>query len=576
MSDFYKKRNDNSKRFFRIALLCAFLAGTSIFSGTSFAQDIINNASIQTNREVTPLQARVTMIDLNSDKLDYYQEKNEMVATGSATLDIKDQNSRLEADKITYDQEKQIVIAEGNVKITKQGKIITGEYAKIDLNKESALINEPTTEISKVSIKAKTADVYPNSLIIKNGRASINNRDLKLQLSSNEFSPKEVAKLTDENILSADESKPPRYKITCKEIIINNKGEKSLISIRNATIRVGKIKVASIPSLELSTDNQITRIETMLPEMGYTRDLGGYFGPSHVFNIPNGSTLKVSPLLMAGTGDSKFGFGGMARYTSFTNKTEIAYGTLKDKLVLRGEQKLFSPYTKLRYGSNSYIDDGIFGDKKARYLAEIVDERKLGSAMNFDLFTRASAGYAEDYGRSFGTGRFKLQGDLINDKPLFSIKNDLLQFRLHSQFDVSVYGNGDTFALLRAGPRFDSKIGRLKLTSTYFQAGIHGQSPFEFDRYDQGRSNLIVGGEYKLTNYLDIGHIRNLNLTRDRYDGRLSTESQFYARVGPEDFKFKLGYDTVRKRSTFGLDLMLGSGRTALDFDRLKVYQTEK
>jgi len=576
MLNTYNNKTKNKQRFVKIAMLSASLLALSVCFNASFAQNTNNNAP-KSDQEAPSLQAGVTMIDLNSDKLDYFQENNQMVATGSARLNIKEQNSQLEADKITYDQDKQIVIAEGNVKITKEGRVINGEYAKIDLNKESALINDPRTEISKINIKAKTADVYPNSLIIKNGRASINNKDLKLQLSSNEFSPRELRDFKNTDSGPIDESKPPRYKITCKEITINNKGDSSIISIKNATIRVGKIKVASIPNLEISTDNEITRIETMLPEAGYTQDLGGYFGPSHVFNIANGSTLKVSPLLMFDNkGGSKIGFGGMARFTSLSNKTEVGYGTVKDKLVVRGEQKLFTPYTKFYYGSNAFIDDGLYGDKKARYLAEIVDERKLGSAMNFDLFTRASAGYAEDYNRSFGTGRFKLQGDLINNKPIFSIRNDLLQFRLHSQFDVSVYGNGDTFALMRAGPRFDSKLGRLKLTSTYFQAGIHGQSPFEFDRFDQGKSNLILGGEFKVTNYLDIGHVRNLNLTKDRYDGRLATESQYYARVGPEDFKFKLGYDTVRKRSTFGLDLMLGSGRTALDFDRLKVYQTQK
>jgi len=160
MLNTYNNKTKNKQRFVKIAMLSASLLALSVCFNASFAQNTNNNAP-KSDQEAPSLQAGVTMIDLNSDKLDYFQENNQMVATGSARLNIKEQNSQLEADKITYDQDKQIVIAEGNVKITKEGRVINGEYAKIDLNKESALINDPRTEISKINIKAKTAMSTP-------------------------------------------------------------------------------------------------------------------------------------------------------------------------------------------------------------------------------------------------------------------------------------------------------------------------------------------------------------------------------------------------------------------------------
>lgn len=308
----------------------------------------------------------------------------------------------------------------------------------------------------------------------------------------------------------------------------------------------------------------------MLPEVGHNKQLGAYIGPGFVFNLPQGSTLKLAPLYAFGK-DKAFGLGGFARFTSKTNKTEVGYSNVKDKLVVKGEQKVFTQNTKLIYGTNAYLNDGFLGNRLPGYSVELVDDRKVGTAYNFTYFNRASAGYMKDYNRSFNTARFKLQGDLINDKPLFAVHDDLLQMRIQSQYDFSIYGNGDTFGLVRLGPRFDSRLGPLRLSSAYFQSGIHGDSQFEFDRYMYGKSNLILAGDLKVTNNLSLGALRSFNLTKDNWNRSLVTENQLYARVGPDDVKFIVGYDFVRKRSTVGLDLLIGSGRTNIDFDRLRV-----
>lgn len=526
----------------------------------------------------SPLQGRAVLVDINSSKLEYFQDKNEFVATGAAEVMIPEQNSRLEADKIIYNQDSQIVIAEGNVKITKNGKIIYGDYAKIDLTKESALINDSSTVINEVKMVAKTANVYTKDMEAFKGRAIIDNKILnKMKMSSvSEFSG-DIPENNLESSAPASNSRPTNaemnaksnYKIITREITITSKPDLNIIALKGASIYLGKFKVAYIPYMELSADKKSSRIETMLPEIGHNQQLGTYFGPSHVFYLPHGSTLKVSPLL-ALDGFSSFGGGGIIRFNSETNKTELGYSTVKNKFIAKGEQEIFSPDTKILYGSNSYMNNGIFGYNMPKYILEIADDRKIGSAFNFDFFNRTSTGYAEDYGRNFGTARLQLQGNIINAKPLFDLGNGLLRGRIQSQYDLSLYGTGDSFGLIRLGPSLSSKLGRLSLGSTYFQSAMRGRTPFLFDRYVYGKSNLILAASYKLTKNLDIGTYRSLNLTKDNWNRKLVTENVLYARVGPEDLKFRIGYDFERKCSTVGLDLLMGSGKTALDFDKMK------
>ncbi|OGI03388.1 MAG: hypothetical protein A2104_10305 [Candidatus Melainabacteria bacterium GWF2_32_7] len=542
----------------------------------------------KTNNYTTQLRGSAVMIDINSDKLEYFEEQNQFVATGSAEVIIPEQNSKLEAKKIIFDQIQQQVTAEGDVKITKNGKVIHGEYAKIDLDKESALISEPYTTINQVKITANTANVYPKSLEALKGKVSVDNKDLRLLLTSGGYFPGDTSSSDMQNA-DIDPNSEPTYKIVSKEIIIDSKQNLNVITLKNATVWIGKVKIASIPSLTLSTDKDIERIETMLPEIGHTTELGTYFGPSHVFYMPNGATLKMSPVMSFGDG---IGGGAIARFKSDTNKTELGYTTNMNKFVLNGEQSLLTPNTRLLYGTNSYMDDGYLNYSKAKYLLELVDDRKLASAFNFDLYSRLSAGYAQDYAsvnyyndnpgldywdskNSFGTARFRIQGNLINNKPVFQVQDDLLQLRLQSQFGISAYGTGETVGIVRAGPRLDSRIGPVRLSTTYFQAGVHGESPLMFDRYMHGKSNWLVSGDVKLHRYLNVGHLRSLNLTKDNWEGRLSTENLVYARVGPDDVKFRLGYDFVRRRSTFGIDLLLGSGKSALEFDKLRANDLE-
>lgn len=560
------------------ALILAGFCGLNS-SFPAFAQENMP-AENRVKTPQAPLKGNATIIDLSSDKVEYFQDKNQFVATGSAKVFLEDQNSTLEARKITYDQDKQSLIAEDDVKITKDGKIITGRFAIIDLNRESALITDPATDIGQINITAKSADVYPKKMEIRDGKAVMNGKPFAVTLSSIHFASSEFENndknLSTNKLRTTNPNKKPVYKIIAREITVKNRQGVNIISVRNADIFLGKIRIATIPYLELTSDKQNRIMETQLPEIGHNKELGYYLGPGHVFNLPNQSTLKVAPLL---TYDHGIGAGGLFRYTSDKNKTEFGITSTHSKFIdnmsLRGEQEIFTPQTHLFYNSNTYINDGVFGYVRPRYQVEMVDDRKLASALNMEFWLRSSAGYAQDYDRNYGTTKFQLQGNLFNTKPVLQFR-DMLKLSLVSQFKIAAYGNGDTAGILRGGPKVDARLGPVSLSSTYMQAGIYGKTPFDFDEHIYGRSNLLVNGDVKLTKFLDVGYCRNLNLSniKGRSENQpVNVYSQIYARVGPENFKIAMGYDTRRKATLFGFDMLLGADNAAINFDKLFINQ---
>ena len=520
-----------------------------------------------------PLQGRAMIIDVTSERLDYSFDKNQFVATGSAEVYIKEQNTRLQADIITFDQKNQIVIAENNVRITKEGNLVLGSYAKIYLDRESALINDPATFVQGVRIRSKTSNILSNEMEAFNGTAYIDALDqTPYKLTASEF------KNWLEKETLNDKDRKSRAKIISKEIDVDCLPDRNVITLKNATIFAKNYKIAKIPKIVFTTDKDAKNIETMLPEIGQNPAMGLYFGPSHVFFMPHGATFKVSPLasFASGSDASMIGGGLMSRYMSENNETELGFTTNKNKVMLRGEQRL-TPETKLVYGTNSFIENGFFGNCISKYVAEIVDNRKMASMLNFDFNLRSSAGYSQDYYSNMGTMKFQLQGELSNPNPLYSFHDELFQLRTLTQGNVSVYGTGNTYNFIRTGPWMTSKLGRVTLNGAYLQSAMYGSSPFLYDQFLPGKSNVIMGEDIKINNRLNVGHYGSYNLLKDNWEHKLFAENIIYAKIGPDDLKFNLSYDLSRKFSRITVDFLLGKNTsTKIDFDKLKVNKVEK
>jgi len=517
------------------------------------------------------------VININSDFMDYYQEKDQIVATGNVRINVEAQETILEADKVTYDRENDLIIAEKNVKIINRKNVINGDFARIDLTQDSVLIDHPTTVISQIKIDSKTANIYPKKgdeskkdIDVSKGKANFSDKSLSYVLSTCGAKyitdPSIVSKPVDKNSESGFKNK---YIIHSKKIIVNRDKDVDIITLLNSTVTINKYKIAQIPTLTLTSNKETNQVETNFPEIGRKPELGGYAGWGPLFNLPNGKTLKVVPLMTYGGG---VGVGALSRFTSDTNRSEIAYSTLRKKFVIEGEQILpFSRNTKIQYGKNTYIENGFFGRQLPEFIIEAVDNRKLASANNFDFDLRSSAAFIQTDHR-WSTGRYQLQGNLYNNAPLYNIGKHVA-LGASSQVGIAVYGTGDTYGVLRAGPTITASKGPLYAWLAYYQGGIYGETPILADRFYYGKSNVTFRTRYKINKFTTVGYEASLNLSKDNYDKKLLAENQIFCWFGPDDIKFRLGYDTRRKLPTFDLNMLLGSDRSTLEFDKLHVTE---
>ena len=76
----------------------------------------------------------------------------------------------------------------------------------------------------------------------------------------------------------------------------------------------------------------------------------------------------------------------------------------------------------------------------------------------------------------------------------------------------------------------------------------------------------------------DIFGMKPIADEEDNVDNEMLQENKFYLVLGPEDIKLNIGYDTVRQRSTFQFQIMLGgSGQdNNIDFKKLIINDPDK
>ncbi len=577
----------------KTVIIILILITTIVISDISSAS-VENEKKQPSTGENNLLKGSATVINIKSDEIEYFQDKDQFIATGNVVITVEEDGTVIKSDQVIYDRVNELIISEKNVKIFKRDTIIEGDYARFDLTGKSALINNPDTYLRQIKIEAEEAIVHSEELELLKGKAVLLEKDMVLVLSAGSM----VSGRREKFFQKRPEAKPRiNYDIKAKEVIVEDDEYRKLITMRNAQISINRFKIAKIPelkmtsaeeagylaftrnketgmpSLELRTTKKTNRIETMLPEFGHRRELGSYIGHGHVFNLPKGSTLKALPIFTFGDGDgASLGIGAMARFMSSSNETELLYSTLRNKFVLEGEQRIFTPFTKIQYSAFAFIDNGFFDRQKPAYLIEVVDHRQLAEAYNTRFSLRSTAGMVERAEGNFATGRFQLQGYLDNIEPVWQFE-DYLALGFGSNFHIGVYGTGDIYGIARAGPTLASTLGPFNLWVAYYQGAIHGETPFLFDEYRYGKSNVVFNGSVRITDYLSIGYMTSLNMTEDNWEEELVAENRISVRVGPDDLKFNIGYDIERARTVFGFDMLVGSESSALEFEKLKVIQ---
>ena len=249
----------------------------------------------------------------------------------------------------------------------------------------------------------------------------------------------------------------------------------------------------------------------------------------------------------------------------------------------------------LQYASNAYTDDWFMGRRMAKYLAELVYDKKttindfLAENKDLKFRHRASVAYAQDgewnmrtehiKSSGIGTTRFRYMAEV--DQSLFKKIDEknrkALELSMVMQGSAAVYGTGDTQFVGRIGPRIHSQYKYWMQDLTYFVSGYSDHTPMPiFDMYRYGRSNLRLREAIRVNKYLTVGWAGSITLSNDAPNGKLFQENMFMFSIGPDDFKVNLGYDFMRKMTYFILSLTLDSKNSTVKFDKLEIKNAER
>ncbi len=529
-------------------------------------------------------------IVLDCENINYDTDTYCIVATGNVIVTFVKQQTVVKADKITYDRANNTIKADGNVKIIKNGQVVTGDYIFVDMNEENALIENPVTTTATLDIKAKKGYVYGDKIVQEDGSMSVD-ESFPINFRSAKRGPYMSQMMLPKDETLTEDLDKGLIKVKVKDMKISQKGDMEILTIKQATVFKGGRKVVKIPALKVYTNKNYDYAETNSWELGSYRGLGMFIGPGFVFELPKSSVLKVVPFLNYYSG---FGVGGLGRFQSGTNKTQVAYGTALSKFLVRGKQRL-DDNLYLQYGVNDYMNEWFLGRRRPKYGIDLVYEKTYGSK-DFLLKGRSSSfahrvdlGYYHDIdedshfrklnGTQIGTTRARYMAQVEQNIWRHRNKDKQTEFRfdIASQFAATLYGTGDTQVIGRLGPRLHTQYKRWMQDIGYFQSVYDDNSPIPvFDAYRYGKSNLYLREYLRLNRYLTLSWFGSINLSGDSPNDKAFQENAFYISIGPDDLKFHIGYDLIRENTYFSVEVMMDAKGTHVDYDKLEIKQDKK
>ncbi len=531
---------------------------------------------------VIPEPAEPTSMTIDCEEMQYNEETNELEAKGKVILKTAPEKVKITADRAIYDSSTNIIKLFDNVSLYKDGGVINGDYMVIDLNSENVLMNEPKGTFDIFKINAREGYVYSNRIEAVNGDIDLAKR-LEMRLATEGFGSGYDQSMLQESTVPFDlkRKRAEPYRIETKEMIIKSGDNHDKIILNNAKIYYKKFKLAAVNNVEIYTDKEQNYIETNLPELGGLQDFGTYIGPGFVFEAPGNSTIKIAPSLVIS--DGTIGIGGIFKHRSKRNRLEAGWATSSNNLIIRGRYD-FTKSLRADYSRHGYMDEWFYGANRPGYMLQLVhhkvwDVPDLGATYT----QRITGGYVSDYLKdnqeenNYGTMRLRWQGELT--KKVLEIGNReqemFLMGYVNTQAAATIYGTGDTTAIVRFGPGIYSRVKFWGSRIYALVSGVHGESPMEFDRYRYGKVALSIDENIRICKYLTLGYSGTISPLKDNYDKELLTESKFYALAGPEDMKVAISYDTVRESTSFDFVFLIGTDRAKMKYDRLIIEDPE-
>lgn len=520
-------------------------------------------------------------IELFADFMEYYPDRFEVEAIGNAKIIFTGEDTVLTANKIVYNYDRNIIKAKENVVLTTKDSITEGDFVRIDLGKPSGWIQNPITTTEDIRLTAKEANLYSDRIEEYDGVARILKNEV-IAFRANSFaSYVDQSGILQQTNKDRDlNSKKGMYTLKAKTVYIDSKKDHEIITVKNADLYLKNRKVAVIPSARIVSNKKNTVIESNFPEFGSQSLLGMHAGPAVVLNVPGGSTLKLAPILTYS--DSSLGIGGIAKFRHPSNVTEIAYGTSRNEILIKGRQKIL-PGLNLNYSRLTNESEWFLGFRKPKYAASLnytrsdyVKDLKLRFSQVYSA--GAFVDYRKDANLSDAEGRFRWMTQSY--KTLYNYKNNEgtigVNAGLIAQTAATVYTTGDVAGLLRFGPAINTNVGRWRQSLMYFQTASAGQTPFYFDRYRYGRSNVVLIESLRVCKYLTLGYLASLAINRDVPSDDLFQENRFLLSIGPDYAKVTLGYDSIRHNTMVLFSMLVGTQDSELEFKKTVIQNPDK
>ena len=566
-----------------------------------------SNGLVEEENSVIKEEAEETQVVVRCKTMKYLPQSNELEAIGGVELTFPTKNVVLYSDRMVYDRINNIIHAYDNVKVLRNDNEILGEYLKVDLNEESMFIDKPVASEFNFSVHAENGYMFGDTIISTNGKI-VSETDNLIKIKSSGFG-EDLSRMIlprEDMAFLINDINQSNFIVKVNDINIKAKPAHDTIQLKHAKIytRTGK-KVLSLPSMTFYTNKEKDYFEGNFPEIGSYPEFGMYAGPGVVWETPIGSTLKIMPTVNY---KGHFGFGGIGKYKSGTNKTDFGYNTAASNFMIKGYQRLDDDLL-VQYGARSYMDEWFLGSSWLGYGGELLYEKGyrhkdfLYNKADLRFRHRASAGFFKENNRGkdndkysgyhdMSTARFRYMAEL--NQTLYSkyrdysdteipeeIKqSDLKTFDLNliMQTATSVYGTGDTQFIGRIGPQLVTQYKFWRQELGYMLAAYSDNSPLlAMDSYRYGRSNIYAREYLRLCKYLTLGLYASYKLSNDEdYDFQASKqtklrEATFYVALGPDDFKVNLGWDAIRNSTYFGVSMAMNTKNASLDYKHLEI-----
>ena len=530
---------------------------------------------------------------LDADDVSYDEETGDMVATGRPVLYLPPQKTKVVADKMTYNQDSNILKGIGNVVVTRDGTPTKSDYIEIDMNEEALYMDNVEALTNMMTVDAQKAIQQNDKLILLNG--DFHSEDSQIyKMSSRMVGPRFSNMIVEEEDQSMFFGDPTNNKINLdidKIYVDAGKNHDKFTAKHIRVHRKGKYWF-TWPSLTAYTDKDRRYFEANYPEFGTKRKLGMFAGPGFTFGGPAGSVIKVIPFI--NYQHSKFGFGGALKYVNKFNHTELGYGSASDIFFLKGLQRLDDDLF-LQYSANTYNDEWFLGSRMPKYMVDLFYDKSfkhrnfLAEGLDMTFRHRASFGLMEDNDRNYYGEKIKSNGTTTTRlrymaqiaQTLYKYENPEKRFYFNFswilQGSAAYYGTGDTQFIAKTGPRAHIQYKNWMQDIGYYQAGYDDHTPVpRYDKYRYGHSSLYLSEIVRLNKWLSVGWSGMVNLSDDAPNGKLFQENRFVFAIGPDDLRLRIGYDFVRRTTSFGFDVAFDRKGTTINYGRMEIKNPER